>query len=126
MNTENPSNSYSLFANAYSYMGTSFSRNPDDADVFVIGLPYDLATSGRSGTRSGPGSIRQASANLRWEEKRWPWDFNVFEKLRIADYGDIESPTGNHEALFETVEKNYGVVVCDNANRDLSGIFINR
>ena len=27
-----------MFANAYSYMGMPFSRNPDDADVFVIGL----------------------------------------------------------------------------------------
>ena len=77
--------------------------NPDDADVFVIGLPYDLGTSGRSGTRGGPGGIRSASANLRWEEKRWPWDFNVYDRLRVADYGDLEVPTGSHDAFFEKV-----------------------
>ena len=80
-------NSHSIFANIYSYMGRPLTRDPDEADVFVIGLPYDLGTSGRSGTRSGPRGIRAASSNLRWEEKRWPWDFNVFERLRIADYG---------------------------------------
>jgi len=52
-------------------MGMPLSRNPDDADVFVLGLPYNLGTSGRAGTRSGPPAIRQISSNLRWEEKRW-------------------------------------------------------
>ena len=108
MNCEDITNSYSIFANVYSYMGRPLTRNPDDADVFVVGLPYDLGTSGRSGTRGGPGGIRNASANLRWEEKRWPWDFSVFERLRVADYGDLEFPTGNHDALFDAVESHYG------------------
>ena len=108
MNSEDITNSSSIFANVYSYMGRPLTRNPDDADVFVVGLPYDLGTSGRSGTRGGPGGIRNASANLRWEEKRWPWDFNVFERLRVADYGDLEFPTGNHDALFDAVESHYG------------------
>jgi agmatinase len=108
MKIENFTNSYSIFANIYSYMGRPLTRDPDEADVFVIGLPYDLGTSGRSGTRSGPGGIRKASANLRWEEKRWPWDFNVFERIRVADYGDLEFPTGNHDALFAEVASRYG------------------
>ena len=76
--------SYSMYANLFGYMGASLSRNPDDADVFIVGLPYDLATTGRAGTRSGPVAIRQASGNLRWEEKRWPWDFCVFDRIRVA------------------------------------------
>jgi len=108
MNDDNFPESYSLFANVYSYMGRPLTRNPDDAEVFVIGLPYDLGTSGRSGTRMGPRGIRAASANLRWEEKRWPWDFNLFERLTVADYGDLEFPTGNHDALFDAVEAHYG------------------
>ena len=106
--SDNFLNSHTIYANIYSYMGVPFSRNADDADVFVIGLPYDLGTSGRSGTRAGPGGIRQASGNLRWEEKRWPWDFCAFDRIRVADYGDIEFPTGNHEALFSEVESHYG------------------
>ena len=53
MNDEHFTHNYSMFANIYGYMGLPLSRNPDDADVFVIGLPYDLGTSGRSGARGG-------------------------------------------------------------------------
>ena len=108
MSDNNFTDSYSMYANLFGYMGASLSRNPDDADVFIIGLPYDLATTGRAGTRSGPAAIRQASSNLRWEEKRWPWDFCVFDRIRVADYGDLEFPAGNHQGLFDQVEQHYG------------------
>jgi agmatinase len=99
--------SISMFANMFAYMGIPLTRNPDDADVFVIGLPYDIATSGRAGTRSGPNAIRQASSQLRWEEKRFPWDFSLFDRIRLADYGDLEFPVGNHEEFFNEVEQHY-------------------
>lgn len=108
MNSDHFSNSFSMHANLFGYMGAALSRDPDDADVFVVGLPYDLGTTGRAGTRSGPAAIRQASGNLRWEEKRWPWDFCVFDRLRLADYGDLEFPAGNHDGLFEQIELHYG------------------
>jgi len=108
MNDNNPIHSASMHANLFGYMGTALSRNRDDADVFVVGLPYDLATTGRPGSRSGPTAIRQASANLRWEEKRWPWSFCVFDRMRVADYGDLEFPAGNHQGLFDLVEQHYG------------------
>lgn len=110
MSQDNFIDSFSIYANRFSYMGRPLSRNLDDADVFVVGLPYDLGTSGRAGTRGGPGGIRSASANLRWEEKRWPWTFNVFDRIRVADYGDIEVPTGNHEAFFERVLADYATL----------------
>ena len=116
MSSENFIDSHSIYANIYSYMGRPLTRDPDDADVFVIGLPYDLGTSGRSGTRSGPGSIRSASSNLRWEDKRWPWDFALFERIRIADYGDLEFPTGNHDGLFDQVETHYGKLLAAGKN----------
>jgi len=100
--------SVSMHANIFTYMGTPLSRNPDDADVFVVGLPYDLGTTGRAGTRSGPAAIRQTSSNLRWEENRWPWNFCAFDRLRVADYGDLEFPAGNHEGFAEQVELHYG------------------
>lgn len=106
--SQNPfTSSYSMHANIFSYMGLPLSRDVEAADVFVIGLPYDLATTGRAGARSGPAAIRQASANLRWEEKRWPWDFCAFERIKVADYGDLEFPAGSHENLFEQVETHY-------------------
>ncbi len=99
--------SHSMHANLFGYMGTALSRKPDDVDVFIVGLPYDLATTGRAGTRSGPTAIRQASGNLRWEENRWPWDFSAFDRIRLADYGDLEFPAGNHEVLLSQIEQHY-------------------
>ena len=32
-------NSYSMFANVYSYMGLPLSRNVESADVVVMGIP---------------------------------------------------------------------------------------
>jgi agmatinase len=70
MNNDSFPQSNSMNANVFTYMGMQLSRNPDDADVFVVGLPYDLGTTGRAGTRNGPTAIRQISSFLRWEEKR--------------------------------------------------------
>jgi len=100
--------SISNYANVFSYMGMGLSRNYDQADVFVVGIPYDLATTGRAGTRGGPMAIRQASAHIRWEEKRWPWGFAAFERIAVADYGDLEPLTGNHQSLFDEVETHIG------------------
>ena len=69
-----PLDSTSMYANVFSFLGLPLSRDLEDKDIdaMVMGIPYDLGTSGRSGTRNGPRSIRQASSNLCWEEKRWP------------------------------------------------------
>lgn len=78
------------YANIFTFMGLPLSRElSDSVDAVVMGVPYDLATSGRSGTRFGPTGIRQASAQLRWEQKRWPWNFALSERLHVIDYGDL-------------------------------------
>jgi agmatinase len=61
----------------------------DDVDVVISGVPFDLKTTGRPGARFGPASIRQASANLAWELRRWPWGFSVFDVLGVVDCGDL-------------------------------------
>jgi len=101
-----PMDDTSMFSNVYSYMGLPFSRDLDDSsiDAVVMGVPYDLGTSGRAGTRSGPNAIRQASANLRWEEKRWPWTFELGARLKAADYGDIQFMWGDSEDMLTQVE----------------------
>ena len=107
MNDNNvPINDDSMYANVYSYMGLPFSRDVNDVDLdaFVMGVPYDLGTSGRAGTRSGPTALRQASANLRWEENRWPWEFALQERLRVADYGDVQFLWGDSEDMLAKVE----------------------
>jgi agmatinase len=95
-----------MYANIYSYMGLPFSRDLQEPalEAVVMGIPYDLGTSGRAGTRGGPNAIRQASANLRWEEQRWPWDFSLADRLKVADYGDIQFLWGDSEDMLAQVE----------------------
>jgi agmatinase len=102
--------SFSMFANTFSYMGVPISRDIEAAALVVMGIPYDLATTGRAGTRHGPQAVRRASGNLRWEEKRWPWTFNAFDKLDVIDYGDVEFAPGDSAEAVETIIKHVGNV----------------
>jgi agmatinase len=101
-----PLDDTSMYANSFSFAGLPLTRGLDDPAVgaVVMGIPYDLGTSGRAGTRAGPGAIRQASANLRWEAQRYPWTFALGERLRAQDYGDVQFLGGDSEDMLATVE----------------------
>ena len=74
------------------------------ADVVVSGVPFDLATSGRPGTRFGPQGIRQASANIAWEYPRWPWDFDLQNTLDVIDFGDVAFKYGEPQMLVDNLQ----------------------
>ena len=101
-----PIDDTSLFSNVFSFLGLPLSRDigDDSIDAVVMGVPYDLGTSGRAGTRSGPTGIRQASANVRWEEQRWPWTFSLADRLSAVDYGDVQFLWGDSEDMLAKVE----------------------
>jgi agmatinase len=107
-----PIDDYSMYANVFSYIGLPLSRNltDDRVDAVVMGVPYDLGTSGRAGARSGPQAIRQASGNIGWEEKRWPWGFALSERLQAIDYGDIQFPFGDSEDMLKNVEETAALI----------------
>ncbi len=90
-----------MYSGALSFCRRRYSRNLDDdeIDVVVTGAPFDLATSNRPGARYGPAGIRAASSNLAWEDKRWPWDFAVFDRLGVIDYGDLYFNYGEPETF---------------------------
>lgn len=75
-----------------------------DAEVIISGVPFDMATSGRSGSRFGPQGIRKASANLMWEGARWPWNFCLQDHLSVADMGDVMFKHGEPQTLVENLE----------------------
>jgi agmatinase len=68
-------------------------REPQGADVAIVGLPFDTATSNRPGARFGPAAIRDCSIGLR------PFNpglnVNVFESLSVIDWGDADTTPGN-------------------------------
>ncbi len=105
-NDQFPVDDPSFYANIFGYMNLPLSRDlsSPELDAVVMGVPYDLGTSGRSGTRFGPRGIRQASGNLRWEEPRWPWTFSLAKELNAIDYGDVEFMYGDSEDMLAQVE----------------------
>jgi agmatinase len=70
-------------------------RDWANADVAVLGVPFDTATSYRTGARFGPAAIRDASQLLR------PWHpalrIDVFAALSVLDGGDLDVTPGNAE-----------------------------
>ena len=93
-----------IYRNPFTFLEAPWYRDAPDADVVVTGIPFDLATSGRAGARSGPGAIRQASGNLVWDSPRWPWDFVLTERLTIADGGDVDFPYGEPQTASDAIE----------------------
>jgi agmatinase len=97
---------YSLYSNAMTFLRQPYQRDPleSDADVVVLGVPLDMATSGRPGARMGPDAIRRASVNLAWEGKKFPWDFNLFKRIKLVDAGDLVFDCGDAEDFTYRLE----------------------
>ena len=94
----------------YEHLSTFLGVPPADdfstssADVLVQGIPFDITTGGRPGTRYGPQAIRLASSNLKWDSPRWPWDFELGDALAVEDAGDVYSQAGLPDSMVEMVE----------------------
>ena len=95
-----------IYSGVLSFMRRRYSRDfrHPDVDVVVTGVPFDLATTHRSGTRFGPAGVRAASANLAWEQKRWPWGFNAFERLGVIDYGDVVFESADPQSMVDGLQ----------------------
>lgn len=84
---------------------------PGGADVAVIGVPYDSATSYRSGTRFGPRAIREQSTLL--------WGYNnalktdPFRTLRIVDAGDVPVVPVDIRATHAAIERKLAGWIAD-------------
>lgn len=89
------------FGGALSFLRRRYTRDVAAADVAVSGIPFDAATTNRPGARFGPAAIRAASAQLA-ELHAFPWDFDPFDHLAVADYGDCFLDVGHPG---ETVER---------------------
>lgn len=78
-------------------------------DVAVYGIPFDTATSYRTGPRFGPEAIRSASALLR------PYNpalaVNLVERLSIVDYGDVPVSPGDTERTYGQIEEALAPIV---------------
>jgi agmatinase len=97
------------FAGIRTFMRAPHTTDLAGVDAAVYGIPFDTATSFRTGPRFGPEAIRSASALLR------PYNpalgVNVVESLSIVDYGDLPVSPGDTERTYGQVEKGLAPLV---------------
>jgi agmatinase len=90
------------FAGVRTFMRAPHTIDLEGVDAAAVGIPFDTATSYRTGARFGPEAIRSASALLR------PYhsvlDVNVVETLSIVDYGDVAVSPGDTERTYGQIE----------------------
>lgn len=96
----------SLVSNAFGFLRLPMNFQPydSDADWVITGVPFDMATSGRAGGRHGPAAIRQVSTNLAWEHNRFPWNFDMRERLNVVDCGDLVYAFGDAREMSEKLQ----------------------
>ncbi|EAP9770556.1 agmatinase [Salmonella enterica] len=96
----------SLVSNAFGFLRLPMNFQPydSDADWVITGVPFDMATSGRAGGRHGPAAIRQVSTNLAWEHHRFPWNFDMRERLNVVDCGDLVYAFGDAREMSEKLQ----------------------
>lgn len=80
-------NTMPRFGGIASMMRLPVAKSAAGLDVAFVGVPLDIGTSNRSGTRFGPRQIRAESVLIR------PYNMATqaapFDSLRVADLGDI-------------------------------------
>ncbi len=78
-------------------------------DVAVLGIPMDIGTSWRSGTRFGPKQIRSESAMIR------PYNMATyaapFDSLQIADIGDLAINTFSLSESLKIIKESYDAIL---------------
>jgi guanidinobutyrase len=76
-----------------------------------VGVPLDIGTSNRSGTRFGPREIRAESALLR------PYNMATraapFDSLQVADLGDVPINPYDLKKSVAIIEAAYGAILAD-------------
>jgi agmatinase len=97
------------FAGVRTFMRLPHVTDVTSVDVVVYGIPFDTATSFRSGQRFGPEAIRSASALLRPYNPALAVD--VSGSLSIVDYGDVPVSPGDTGRTYAQIEEALAPIV---------------
>src|SRR5207249_8540480 len=107
------------FAQPATFMRLPHVEDPRGLDVAIVGVPYDGGTSYRPGARLAPREIRAQSSLIRsysYFQKVAP-----FDRLNIADIGDVDAPPVSIEKCYEAVESRIGAIVAAGARPSVIG-----
>jgi agmatinase len=105
MNKYVPLNSLEVprFAEVKTFMRLPNVKTVEDIDYAVIGIPFDTASTYRTGSRFGPSAVRDISSLIK--PYNVPLDVNVVEWLSGVDYGDISVVPGYIEDTYKRIEE---------------------
>jgi agmatinase len=90
------------YAGALSFLRRKYTRDLTGVDVAVTGVPFDLATTFRPGSRQGPQAVRAGSVQLA-ELDAFPFGFDLFKRLAVIDYGDCYFDHGHPMAIPQAI-----------------------
>jgi len=96
------------FAQPATFMRLPHVVDSNGLDVAIVGVPFDGGTSYRPGARLAPREIRAQSSLIRpysYFQKVAP-----FERLNVADVGDIDAPPVSIEKCYDAVEAGIGAI----------------
>jgi len=100
------------FAGPVTMMRLPAQENAQGLDACFVGVPIDIGTSHRSGTRFGPRQIRAESAMLR------PYNMatrvSPFDHLQVADIGDVAINTFNLQKSVDIIEAHFDQILAYN------------
>ena len=83
-----------------SFLGIT--RTDRDADYIVAGIPMDIGTTNRSGTREGPAAIRRASRMLTDGDHPEHWVEPA--RMAVSDIGDFNLALGDIPASLAVIQ----------------------
>jgi agmatinase len=96
------------FAQPATFMRLPHVEEAAGLDVAIVGVPYDGGTSYRPGARLGPREIRAQSSLIR------PYNYfqkiAPFDRLNVADVGDVDAPPVSIEKCYAAVEARIGAI----------------
>ncbi|UWQ89322.1 agmatinase [Rhodobacteraceae bacterium M382] len=102
-------NDLARFSGPNTFMRLPQADSLEGLDVAILGVPMDIGTSWRSGTRFGPKEIRAESAMIR------PYNMATgaapFDSLQMADIGDLAINTFSLSDSLRIIQESYAAIL---------------
>ncbi|HEX6709104.1 MAG TPA: agmatinase [Rubrobacter sp.] len=98
-----PANSFETprFSGVRTFMRLPHVQDLENADVAIVGAPFDTGASFQAGARFGPEGVRSVSHLLRPYNPSQ--DVSIFDHLSVIDYGDVPVVPGFIEESYERI-----------------------
>jgi agmatinase len=89
------------FSGVRTFMRLPNVQDLENANVAIVGAPFDTGASFRAGARFGPEGIRSVSHLLRPYNPSQ--DVSIFDQLSVIDYGDLSVVPGYIEESYRRI-----------------------